>query len=67
MKESYKSFGQLVGISSTNFRLFNSVFSQIEVWFTYKNFKSLEMQAYMNLTFSYDMICEHIMKNEIFN
>lgn len=67
MKESYKSFGQLVEISSTNFILFNSVFSQIEAWFIYKNFKSLEMQAYMNLTFSYDMICEHIMKNEIFN
>ena len=48
-----KSFGQLLDISSKNFvflKTFNSEFSYIEVWFTDKNSKPLEMQGKTNIT-----------------
>ena len=48
-----KSFGQLLGISSKKFiylKTFNSEFSYIEVWFTNKNSKSLEIEVKINIT-----------------
>ena len=42
-----KSFGELLGISRKNFiflKTFDSEFSHIEVWFTDKNSKPLEIE-----------------------
>ena len=48
-----KSFGQLLIISPNNFKFLktlNSEFSYIEVWFTDKNSKSLEIEDKINIT-----------------
>ena len=48
-----KSFGQLLKISSTNFtfyRTFNTEFSYIEIWFTDKNSKQLEIKNKINIS-----------------
>ena len=49
-----ESFGQLLEISTKNFiplKTFNSEFSYIEVWFTGQNFKPLEIEDKINITF----------------
>ena len=46
-------FGQLLDISPETFmfwKTFNSGFSCIEVWFTDKNSKLLQIQDYINIT-----------------
>ena len=48
-----KSFGQLLDISPKNsifLKAFNSEFSYIEVWFTDRNSKSLEIEDKINIT-----------------
>ena len=48
-----KSFGQLLDISPKNFtflKTFDSGFSYIEVWFTYQNYKLLEIEDKTNIT-----------------
>ena len=48
-----KSFGQLLDISPKNFtflKTFDSEFSYIEVWFTYQNYKLLEIEDKTNIT-----------------
>ena len=48
-----KSFGQLLGISPKNFiflKTFDSDFSYIEIWFTDKNSKPLEIEDKTNIT-----------------
>ena len=47
-----KPFGQSLEISPTNFiflKTFNSEFQTVEVWFTYRNSKPLELEDRMNL------------------
>ena len=48
-----KSFGQLLNISLKNFvflKTLNSEFSYIEVWFTDRNSKPLEIEDKINIT-----------------
>ena len=48
-----KSVGQLLDISTKNFiflKRFNSIFSYIEVWFTYPNSKPLEIEDKIDIT-----------------
>ena len=49
-----KSFGQLLDIPPKKFiflKTFNSEFSYTEVWFTEKNYKPLEIEDKINITF----------------
>ena len=46
---TYKSFGQLLDILSKNF-IFLKIFSYIEVWFTNRNSRVLEMEDKINIT-----------------
>ena len=48
-----QSFGQLLNISPENFiflKIFDSEFSQIDVWFTDQNSKALEIEDKINIT-----------------
>ena len=48
-----KLFGQLLGISPKKIiflKTFDSEFSHIEVWFTHKNSKPLEIEGKINIT-----------------
>ena len=50
---SNKPFGQLLGISTTNFifsKAFKSKFQEIDVWFTDQNSQPLEIEDRINLT-----------------
>ena len=61
-----KQFGQLITItphSPTMLKITNAEFSFIEIWFTYQNNRSLEIEHNVNITLIIG-ICLH--KNEIF-
>ena len=48
-----KTFGSLLGISSTNhvfLKPFNSEFQEIKIWFTYQTSKPLEVEDKINIT-----------------
>ena len=45
-----KSFGQLLDISPKNFKIFNSEFSCIKVWFTDQNSEPLQIEDKINIT-----------------
>ena len=52
-----KPFGQLLDISPKNYiflKTFNSEFSYIEVWFTDRNYKPLEIEDKINITLVID-------------
>ena len=50
---NHLSFGQLLNISPENFmflKTFDSEFSHIDLWFTYKNSKPVEIEDKINIT-----------------